>query len=71
VKKKSDLFLGINLVTDCSHLFVFAAWDTTLQTALMFDLTNTIRDMKKKVKLPSNAFKQLSAKDAEENFNHA
>jgi hypothetical protein len=38
----------------------------------MFDLTNTIRDMKKRLgKLPSNAFKQLSAKDAEENFNHA
>jgi hypothetical protein len=23
-----------SVVTDCSHLFVFAAWDTTLQTAL-------------------------------------
>jgi hypothetical protein len=27
--------------------------------------------LKTKGKLPSNAFKQLSAKDAEENFNHA
>jgi hypothetical protein len=63
-----------SVVTDCSHLFVFAAWDTYTADRInkMFDLTNTIRDMKTKAgKIPSNAFKQLSAKDAEENFNHA
>jgi hypothetical protein len=38
----------------------------------MFDLTNTIRDMKTKAgKITVKCFKQLSAKDAEENFNHA
>jgi hypothetical protein len=36
-----------SVVTDCSHLFVFAAWDTTADRInKMFDLTNTIRDMK-------------------------
>jgi nitroreductase len=34
VKEKSDLFLNQSVVTDCSHLFVFAAWILTLQTAL-------------------------------------
>jgi nitroreductase len=37
-----------SVVTDCSHLFVFAAWDTYTADRInkMFDLTNTIRDMK-------------------------
>jgi nitroreductase len=38
-----------SVVTDCSHLFVFAAWDNTADRInKMFDLTNTIRDMKTK-----------------------
>jgi nitroreductase len=33
-----------SVVTDCSHLFVFAAWDTYTADRInkMFDLTNTI-----------------------------
>jgi hypothetical protein len=57
-----------------SHLFVFAAWDTYTADRInkMFDLTNSIWHEKRRLgKLPSNAFKQLSQKDAEENFNHA
>jgi hypothetical protein len=54
-----------SVVTDCSHLFVFAAWDTYTADRInkMFDLTNTIGIWKRRLgKLPSNAFKQLSAK---------
>jgi hypothetical protein len=73
-KKIRPISWNQSVVTDCSHLFVFAAWDTYTADRInkMFDLTNTIRDKKRRLgKLPSNAFKQLSAKDAEENFNHA
>jgi nitroreductase len=34
VKEKIRPISWNQSVTDCSHLFVFAAWDTTLQTAL-------------------------------------
>jgi hypothetical protein len=47
----------INLVTDCSHLFVFAAWDTYTADRInkMFDLTNTFGIWKRRLgKLPSN-----------------
>jgi nitroreductase/dihydropteridine reductase len=64
-----------SVVTDCSHLFVFAAWDTYTADRInkMFDLTNTIRDMKNEGwenyrQMLLNSYPQ---KDAEENFNHA
>ncbi|OGS73994.1 MAG: NAD(P)H-dependent oxidoreductase [Flavobacteria bacterium RIFCSPLOWO2_12_FULL_35_11] len=63
-----------SVVTDCSHLLVFAAWDTYTPERInkMFDLTNTIRD--KKNEGWENYRQQLLSiypqKDAEENFIH-
>lgn len=64
-----------SVVTDCSHLLVFAAWDTYTPERInkMFDLTNTIRDKKNEGwenyrQMLLNSYPQ---KDAEENFIHA
>jgi nitroreductase len=63
-----------SVVTDCSHL-LYSAWDTYTADRInkMFDLTNTIRDMKNEGwenyrQMLLNSYPQ---KDAEENFNHA
>jgi len=64
-----------SVVTDCSHLLVFAAWETYTPERInkMFDLTNEIRD--KKNEGWENYRRQLLSiypqKDAEENFIHA
>jgi nitroreductase / dihydropteridine reductase len=64
-----------SVVTDCSHLLVFAAWDTYTPERInkMFDLTNEIRDTKNEGW--ENYRQQLlniyPQKDAEENFIHA
>ena len=64
-----------SVVTDCSHLLVFAAWDTYTADRInkMFDLTNTVRGFKNEGwedyrKMLLNNYLQ---RDAEENFNHA
>lgn len=64
-----------SVVTDCSHLLVFAAWDTYTADRInkMFDLTNTIRGFQNEGwenyrQMLLNSYPQ---KDAEENFNHA
>lgn len=64
-----------SVVTDCSHLFVFAAWDTYTAERInkMFDLTNSIRGFENEGwenyrQMLLNSYPQ---KDAEENFNHA
>ncbi|NRD23668.1 nitroreductase family protein [Winogradskyella litoriviva] len=64
-----------SVITDCSHLLVFAAWDTYTVDRInyMFDLTNDIRGFKNEGwenyrQMLLNAYPQ---KDAEENFNHA
>ena len=64
-----------SVITDCSHLLVFAAWDTYTEDRInyMFDLTNTIRGFKNEGwenyrQMLLSAYPQ---KDAEENFNHA
>ncbi|MGY0392474.1 NAD(P)H-dependent oxidoreductase [Bizionia sp. KMM 8389] len=64
-----------SVITDCSHLLVFAAWDTYTADRInyMFDLTNTIRGFKNDGwenyrQMLLNSYPQ---KDAEENFNHA
>ena len=64
-----------SVVTDCSHLLVFAAWDTYTPERInkMFDLTNEIRGTKNEGwenyrQMLLNAYPQ---KDAEENFIHA
>jgi nitroreductase len=64
-----------SVVTDCSHLMVFAAWDTYTEDRInkMFDLTNTVRGFKNEGwenyrQMLLGAYPQ---RDAEENFNHA
>lgn len=64
-----------SVITDCSHLFVFAAWDTYTAERInkMFDLTNTVRGFKNE---GWENYRQMllgsyPQKDAEENFNHA
>ncbi|MFD1014731.1 NAD(P)H-dependent oxidoreductase [Winogradskyella rapida] len=64
-----------SVITDCSHLLVFAAWDTYTEDRInyMFDLTNDIRGFKNEGwenyrQMLLNAYPK---KDAEENFNHA
>ena len=64
-----------SVITDCSHLLVFAAWDTYTVDRInyMFDLTNEIRGFKNE---GWENYRQMllgmyPQKDAEENFNHA
>jgi nitroreductase len=64
-----------SVITDCSHLLVFAAWDTYTADRInyMFDLTNKIRGFENEGwenyrQMLLNSYPQ---KDAEENFNHA
>ena len=64
-----------SVVTECSHLFVFAAWDhyTADRINYMFDLTNKIRGFKNegwenyRLKL----LDEYPQQDPEENFKHA
>ncbi len=64
-----------SVVTDCSHLFVFAAWDTYTEDRInkMFDLTNEVRGFINEGW--ENYRKQLLStypkRDKETNFNHA
>ena len=64
-----------SVITDCSHLLVFAAWDTYTEERInkMFDLTNEVRGFKNE---GWEAYRQMllgsyPQKNAEENFNHA
>ena len=64
-----------SVITDCSHLLVFAAWDTYTADRInkQFDLTNTVRGFENEGwenyrQMLLNSYPQ---KDAEENFNHA
>ncbi|WP_339926259.1 NAD(P)H-dependent oxidoreductase [uncultured Cyclobacterium sp.] len=64
-----------SVITDCSHLLVFAAWDTYTEERInkMFDLTNEERGFTNEGW--ENYRKQLLAtypkRPADENFNHA
>lgn len=64
-----------SVVTDCSHLFVFAAWDTYTAERInyMFDLTNKIRGFENEgwENYRQMLLSSYPQKDAEENFNHA
>ncbi|WP_034058836.1 nitroreductase family protein [Lacinutrix jangbogonensis] len=64
-----------SVITDCSHLLVFAAWDTYTVDRInyMFDLTNEIRGFKNEgwENYRQMLLKLYPQKDAEENFNHA
>ncbi|OIQ27567.1 MAG: NAD(P)H-dependent oxidoreductase [Bacteroidetes bacterium MedPE-SWsnd-G2] len=64
-----------SVITDCSHLLVFAAWDTYTEERInkMFDLTNDIRGFKNE---GWEAYRQkllgfYPMQDPEVNFNHA
>lgn len=63
------------VITDCSHLLVFAAWDTYTAERInyMFDLTNSIRGFKNEgwENYRQMLLSSYPQKDAEENFNHA
>ncbi|TVZ14314.1 NAD(P)H-dependent oxidoreductase [Maribacter sp. MAR_2009_72] len=63
-----------SVITDCSHLLVFAAWDTYTADRInyMFDLTNDIRGFKNE---GWENYRQMllgsyPQKSEEENFNH-
>ena len=64
-----------SVITDCSHLLVFAAWDTYTVERInyMFDLTNEIRGFKNEgwENYRQMLLDSYPQKDAEENFNHA
>jgi len=64
-----------SVVTDGSHLLVFAAWDTYTAERInkMFDLTNEIRGTKPEgfENYRRQLLKTYPQRDAEENFNHA
>jgi len=64
-----------SVITDCSHLLVFAAWDTYTPERInyMFDLTNEIRGFKNE---GWENYRQMlldtyPQKDEQENFEHA
>ncbi|WP_233897981.1 NAD(P)H-dependent oxidoreductase [Tenacibaculum piscium] len=64
-----------SVITDCSHLLVFAAWDTYTEDRInhIFDLTNEIRGFKNEgwENYRQMLLSTYPQKDAEENFNHA
>ncbi|WP_282038186.1 nitroreductase family protein [Saccharicrinis aurantiacus] len=64
-----------SVITDCSHLLVFAAWDTYTPERInkMFDLTNDVRGFKNQ---GWEDYRQMllgtyPQRDEETNFNHA
>ena len=64
-----------SVITDCSHLLVFAAWDTYTEDRInyMFDLTNEIRGFKNEgwENYRQMLLKMYPQRDEETNFNHA
>ena len=64
-----------SVITDCSHLLVFVAWDTYTEDRInkMFDLTNDIRGFKNEgwENYRQMLLSKYPQKEAEENFNHA
>ncbi|MDW7691539.1 NAD(P)H-dependent oxidoreductase [Flammeovirgaceae bacterium SG7u.111] len=64
-----------SVVTDCSHLLVFAAWDTYTEDRInrMFDLTNEVRGFKNEgwENYRQMLLNSYPKRDAETNFNHA
>lgn len=74
-KKIRTIAWDQSVVTDCSHLLVFAAWDDYTEDRInkMFDLTNEIRGFKNE---GWEAYRQqllnlYPQREAEVNFNHA
>jgi len=73
-KIKSAAF-NQSVVTDCSHLLVFAAWDTYTAERInkMFDLTNEKRGFTNEgfEAYRKNLLANYTAKSTEENYQHA
>ena len=74
-EKIKPLANGQSQITDCSHLLVFAAWDTYTAKRIndAFDMTETIRNFTSE---SGTAYRQMllkvyPARDAEINFTHA
>ena len=66
---------GQSVVSDCSHLLVFAAWDHYTEDRIngMFDLVNEVRGMKNEgwENYRQMLLKSYPHRDREINFNHA
>ena len=64
-----------SVVSDCSHLLVFAAWDNYTEDRInrMFDLVNEVRGMKNEgwENYRQMLLKGYPPRDSEVNFNHA
>ena len=64
-----------SVVSDCSHLLVFAAWDTYTEERInkMFDLVNEVRGFKNEgwENYRQMLLKGYPSRDPEINFNHA
>ncbi len=64
-----------SVVSDCSHLLVFAAWDTYTEERInkMFDLVNEVRGFKNEgwENYRQMLLKSYPSRDPEVNFNHA
>ena len=64
-----------SVVSDCSHLLVFAAWDTYTEERInkMFDLVNEVRGFKNEgwENYRQMLLKSYPPRDPELNFNHA
>ena len=64
-----------SVVSDCSHLLIFAAWDTYTKDRInkMFDLVNDVRGFKNEgwENYRQMLLKGYPPRDPEENFNHA
>jgi len=74
-EKIKEVAWNQSVVTECSHLFVFAAWDTYTAERInyMFDLTNEIRGFKNEgwENYRQQLLNSYPQKSAEENFQHA
>lgn len=64
-----------SVITDCSHLFVFAAWDNYTKSRInkMFNFTNTVRGFKSEgwENYREKLLSTYPNRDKEVNFNHA
>ncbi|MFT6783061.1 MAG: nitroreductase/dihydropteridine reductase [Saprospiraceae bacterium] len=64
-----------SVITQCSHLLIFAAWDTYTEDRInyMFDLTNEIRGFKNEgwENYRQQLLNSYPQRDEEVNFNHA
>jgi len=73
--KIKEIAYNQSVVSDCSHLLVFAAWDTYTEDRInkMFDLVNEVRGFKNEgwENYRQMLLKGYPQRDPEVNFNHA